>query len=140
MGVDLDNCWQMSTKSYTWVEQLQGMLLYSSMGSFGSEQRSQRVAAKSDSFICTSVSGVNNNCFMQNLLSIKLLFCSWNCWEITKPSSCADVVYFSKDIYMYLLLMTYFCYQQLSPTSAWNNSYGLLFSPVLCCHSYWNSV
>lgn len=86
-------------KSYTWQNNCKEGCHAASQAALARSRGG--LAVKSDGFICTPVSGVNNNCFMQNLLSIKLFSCLWSHLAITKPSSGADVFY-SGERYIYI--------------------------------------
>lgn len=119
-------------KSYTCKEQLQGEGCHAAPKAALAQSRGE-LAAKNDGFICTPVSGVNNNCFMQTLLFIKLLAWQWSHLAITKPCSSADAHFlFWKDIDMcFLFVATNIYHQHLSPTSAWNNSCDPFLSPAI---------
>lgn len=99
MWVDLDNCWQMHIKA-TPARNNCKECRHAAPQAFLAQSKGG-LAGKSDGFIHTPASGVNNNCFMQNCLSTKL-FCLWNRWSITKHTSGADAFYFyfSEDIYI----------------------------------------
>lgn len=104
MWVDLDNCWQMHIKA-TPARNNCKECRHAAPQAFLAQSKGG-LAGKSDGFIHTPASGVNNNCFMQNRLSTKLFSCLWNRWSITKRSSGADAFYFSEDIYIYFWWFT----------------------------------
>lgn len=133
MWVDLDKCWQTCINATTARNNCKERC-HAGLQSILAQSRGG-LAVKSDGFICTPVSGVNNNRFMQHFPSMKLVSCLGSHLAITEPClvqvQCRCWVLFWSHVYIYTLLITYCCYQQLSPTSAWNSSSGLFLSPAI---------
>lgn len=118
-------------KSYTCEEQLQGGLLCSSTGCFGSAWR--RIGSKEWwLYLYTSFRCKQQLLYAKPSVQKALLLLMEPFSNHQTLFRCRCCFLFWREIYIYFLLIAYCCYQHLSPISAWNNSSGPFLSCATC--------